>query len=244
MDVNFRGVLAVLRDMNGTLITLRCALVFFCALAGCGGGGGGGSSGGGGGADARSGVRVLHAAIDGLPVDVLSSSAGGPLTSKVFFADTKGYRSLASGAQSVSLVSSLSQNDVVASFDLTSSGDDAYSILLYGSLSGSGLRVNLIKDARPENFAGVLVRFVHGAAGASNIVVSVSGGEGPQTVSLGGVSDYMATAAGSVQITAVRGADGQQLVSMNKALDEGRAYTVLIAGEVGYYTKGVLFLDR
>lgn len=244
MNSTLVGAFAECGVMSRIFLALRCVLVVICTLAGCGGGGGGGSSSGGGGSDARSGVRVLHAAIDGLPVDVLSSAAAGPITSKVFFADTKGYRSLSSGAQSLSLVSSLNLNDVVASFDLTSSGDDAYSILLYGSLSGSGLGVKLIEDATPESFSGALVRFVHGVAGASTIVVTADGAEGPQQVSLGEVSDYMATAAGSVRMTAVRGADGQGLVSVTETLEEGRAYTILIAGEVGYYTKGVLFVDR
>jgi hypothetical protein len=235
----------VIRIIVGKTVAVSAVFALTVGLTACGGGGGGGgSSSGGGGSDSSSGVRVLHAAIDGLPVDVVSSARGGAVTSKIFFADKKGYRGLSSGAQSLSLVSSLNAGDVVASFDVTSSGDDAYSILLYGSLGGSGLRVKLIEDAAPEDFSGALVRFVHGVAGASSVIVNAVGGEGPQQVSLGSVSDYIAVAPGSVRLTASRGADSQRLMSITEDLEEGGAYTVLVAGEAGYYTKGVLFRDR
>jgi hypothetical protein len=45
-------------------------------------------------------------------------------------------------------------------------------------------------------------------------------------------------------LTASRAADGSRLVAITETLEEGRAYTVLVAGETGYYTKGVLFRDR
>jgi hypothetical protein len=238
--LDFSGVIRVSRRV----VTLSSTLVLSFVLTACGGGGGGGSSSGGGGGDSSSGVRVLHAAIDALPVDVLSSAQSSSVTAKVYFADKKGYRRLSSGSQSLSLVSALNTSDVVASFDVTSSGDDAYSILLYGSLNGSGLKAKLLEDAAPEEFSGALVRFVHGVTAASAITVNATGSEGPQQVSLGAVSDYMAVAPGSVRLTASRAADSQRLVSITETLDEGGAYTVLVAGEAGYYTKGVLFRDR
>lgn len=244
MGLGFQGVFAVVQVKMSQGALFSVVFMLACALSACGGGGGGSSSGGGGGSDSSSGVRVLHAAIDGVPVDVISSARNGAVTSKVHFADTKGYRDLPAGGQSLSLVSSLNAGDVVASFNVTSSGDDGYSILLYGSLGGSGLRVKLLEDLVPSDFSGALVRFVHGVAGASGIVVNAVGGEGPQQLSLGGVSDYMAVPAGSVRLTASRAADSQRLMSITETLEEGRAYTVLVAGEAGYYTKGVLFSDR
>jgi hypothetical protein len=166
------------------------------------------------------------------------------VTSKVYFADSKSYRRLTSGPQSLSLVSALNTSDVVASFDVTSSGSDTYSILLYGSLNGNGLRAKLLKDSSPEEFSGALVRFVHGVTGASAITVNATGSEGPQQVSLGAVSEYIPVTPGSIKLTASRAADGSRLVAITETLEEGRAYTVLVAGETGYYTKGVLFRDR
>lgn len=238
------GAQKVIRIKKKLALARSCAFLLVLGFIACGGGGGGGSSSGGGGGDSSSGVRVLHAAVDGLPVDVISSARSGAVTSKVVFADRKSYRNLSSGAQSLSLVSALNAGDVMASFDVTSSGDDAYSILLYGSLSGAGLKARLIEDIVPQGFSGAVVRFVHGAAGASAIVVNAASGEGPQQVSFGGTSDYMPVAPGSVQLSASRAADGQRLVSITETLDEGAAYTVLVAGEVGYYAKGILFRDR
>jgi hypothetical protein len=242
MNNNFSDIFNVIQ-MGRRVLTASAALALSFVLTACGGGGGS-SSGGGGGSDSTSGVRVLHAAIDALPVDVLSSARNGAVSSRVYFADSKGYRGLSSGSQSLSLVSALNSSDVVASFDITSSGDDAYSILLYGSLNGTGLRTKLLQDAAPKEFSGALVRFVHGVAGASTITVDAAGATGPQQVSLGAASDYLAVPPGSIRLTASRAADSQRLVSITETLDEGGAYTVLVAGEAGYYTKGVLFRDR
>jgi len=221
-----------------------CIALFACAaLAGCGGGGSSSGGGGGGGSDSASGVRVLHASIDAVPVDLLSSSRTGAVSSKVVFADQRGYRPLSAGDQTITITRALDAAAVVSSFTVSSSGDDAYSVLLYGSLTGSGLRSVLIQDTPPSDSSGTFVRFVHGADGAAALLVNVSGSTGAQRVAFGQASDYIPAGPGEVRITANRAADGRTLVSMTETLEEGRSYTVLVAGETGYYTKGVLFRD-
>ena len=218
-------------------------------LFACGGGGGGTSSGGSGsggiGSDSNAGVRVLHGAVDGSPVDLLSSLRGGPLETKIHFADSKGYRAIPNGAQTVSITRALNPDTVFGSFPVVSSGKDAYSILLYGDSTTFGVRAKLIEDVVPEGFSGAVVRFVNGATGASSLSINVSGWSGgARTVQFGAASDYIEAPPGVARITANRAADGRAAVALDYTLSARRAYTVLIAGEVGYYTKGVVFVDR
>jgi hypothetical protein len=223
--------------------------VLSCILIACGGGGGGSSSGGTGGGsigrDADTGVRVLHAAIDGTPVDLISSVRSGPLETKIRFVDAKGYRSLPFGEQSISITRALNPDVVLASFPVTSSGNDAYSILLYGDAGTSGLKTKLIKDSPPLFANSAAVRFVNGATAAASLRVNVTGWNGgARVIQFGDASEYAEAPAGVVRVVASRSNDGRVAAVLDYNLLPGRAYTVLIGGEVGYYSKGVVFQDR
>lgn len=220
-----------------------CCVCVLCSLvlAACGGGGGS-STGGDGGSDAY-GVRVLHAAIDGSPVDVRSSLRTEPVLLQAVFAGTKGYRSIPSGEQTLALTKPFSSTDVVASFNTSVGSGDRYSILLYGDNLTFGLRARLITDDVPASINGAAVRVVNGVTGASSLVVTVDPGHVTQ-VGFGENSDYIQTAAGSVHIGAVRSSDGNVVVSTNQTLEEGHAYTLLIAGQIGYYVRSSIFVDK
>lgn len=232
-----------------SLFRFLLSLAFPILLVACGGGSGSSSSGGNGsdsiGSDSNSGIRVLHGAIDGAPVDLRSSLRVGPLETKISFADFKGYRAIPAGEQTVSITRSLAPDTVFGSFPLVSTGNDAYSLLFYGDATTFGLRANLIKDSIPTDFSGAVVRFVNGATGAAALAVDVSGWiGGSRSVKFGGATDYIEAPLGVARITANRGSDGRAAVALDYMLSPGHAYTVLIAGEVGYYSKGIVFQDR
>lgn len=226
--------------------TLVCAFRFAIALTAalsatsCGGGGGGS---GDGGSDSADGVRVLHGSIDAAPVDVISSVASSAVVSQAVFAGSKGYRSVPSGAQVLSVTRALNSGDVIASFNETIAKGGRYSILLYGDGETFGLRTRLIVDEVPASISGVAVRVVNGVTGAASLTVSVSGG-GSEQVGFGQNSKYIETSAGDVTIAASRAADGRPVSSLTRTLQAGRAYTVLVAGEIGYYVKSELFTDK
>jgi len=218
-----------------------------CVLIACGGGGSssGGTGGGSIGRDADTGVRVLHAAIYGTPVDLVSSLRSGPLETKIHFVDSKSYRSLPFGAQTISITRALNPDIVLASFPVTSSGNNAYSLLLFGDAGTSGLKAKLIEDSPPLFANSAAVRFVNGASAATALRVNVTGWNGgARVVSLGGASDYAEAPVGLARITANRSSDGRGAAALDYNLLPGRAYTVLIGGEVGYYSKAVVFQDR
>ncbi len=216
---------------------LLCSLV----LTACGGGGGGSSTGDG--SSDTYGVRVLHAAIDGSPVDVRSSLRSEPVLLQAVFAGTKGYRSIPTGDQTLALTKPFSSTDLIASFNTTAGSRDRYSILLYGDNLTFGLRARLITDDVPASISGSAVRVVNGVTGASSLVVTVEPGRVIQ-VGFGENSEYIQTASGSVHIGASRSADGSVVVSTNQTLEEGHAYTLLIAGQIGYYVRSSLFVDK
>lgn len=221
---------------------LSCVGVVCSLLLSACGGGGGSSSGGEGGSDAY-GVRVLHAAIDGSPVDVRSSLRAEPVLLQAVFAGTKGYRSIPRGEQTLALTRPFSSSDVIASFNTSVGSGDRYSILLYGDNLTFGLRARLIADDVPASITGSAVRVVNGVTGASALVVAVGSGQVTQ-VGFGENSGYIQTASGSVHISASRSADGSAVVSTNRTLEEGRAYTILIAGQIGYYVRSNMFVDK
>lgn len=223
-------------------IGLWCALA---TLAACGGGGGGSGSGGGGGnseGDSSYGVRALHAVIDGAPVDIVSSASSSPLLSRQFFAGEKGYRSLPSAAQTLSLTRTGAPGDVYGSFAVSSENKERYSVLFYGDNSTFGLRSRLIKDEPPSSGGVTSLRVVNGLTRAAEVTVSV-GGAPSEVVTFGQNTMYIPTGGGAVNVSVVRSADGYPVYTGPIELQPGKAYTLLLAGELGYYVKSVLFTD-
>jgi hypothetical protein len=45
-------------------------------------------------------------------------------------------------------------------------------------------------------------------------------------------------------VSTSRIADGQPASSNVLVAEQGKAYTVLVAGEIGYYSKGVIYTDN
>ncbi len=214
-------------------------IILASMLTACGGGGGGG---GGGSAEVGTGIRVLHAAIDVVPVDVISTAAQGVIVSQAVFAASSSYRSLPSGTQVLSLTTAFNSTQVIATFNLDVSSDSRQSIVLYGDNQSRGTETKLLNDQLPESFTGGLIRIVNGATGAS--ALSVSTPTDSLTVDFGASSQYVNATPGVVQVVSRVALDGAIVTTNALTVEEGRAYTVLIAGEVGYYAKGVVFSDN
>jgi hypothetical protein len=130
----------------------------------------------------------------------------------------------------------------MGNFSVAASSKDRYTILLYGDTTTFGLRTRLIKDEIPEMSGNAVLRVINGVTQAANVTVSI--GTAPaQSIAFGGDSGYIATPGGAVNVTAVRSIDGSPLQSGAVTLEAGKAYTLLLAGEVGYFVKSVLFTD-
>jgi hypothetical protein len=131
---------------------------------------------------------------------------------------------------------------VIDTVSVEASSGDRYTILLYGDNANFGLRTKLIKDEIPEAAGNALLRVVNGVTQAADVTVSI-GSSPAQTIAFGGNTDYVATPGGAVNVSAVRATDGSPIQSGPITLEAGKAYTLLLAGEVGYYVKSTLFVD-
>jgi hypothetical protein len=249
------------RDHNRGTVSfalLTAALLLVTTVLTTTGCGGGGSNQGGGG-DNRSnaqsssdpyGVRVMHAAIDAAPVDLISSlNPQSPLIVQEFFAnrkDSSGYRSLPQeGEQTLTLTKHGASSESIASFNISAESSARYSILLYGDLQNFGLKTKLIRDELPaEGEATPYLRVINGVSGAAKINVA-SSSITPLELTTGQASSYLAlNSLGEITITARRSSDGTSLGDATFKAEAGAAYTVLFAGEVGFYTKVLVYRDR
>lgn len=219
------------------------ALAVACSLAACGGGGGGGGSGD---SSSATGVRVLHAAIDGAPVDVLVTGNPAPVSRRAVFALDNKYHALPSGPLNLQLTRTATPGTVIDSFAVTADSESKFSILLYGDNTTFGLRAALLTDETPPDSSAAHVRVVDGVTGAAAISATISSNAGSESVdvSFGQAGEYVPVAAGLVTIRAARAADGRTISSSAVTLESGGAYTYLVAGEVDYFVKGVLLSDN
>jgi hypothetical protein len=214
------------------------SLCLVTVALGCGGGGGGGGGN-------ETGVRVLHAAIDAVPVDLLSTGQGAPLVSGAAFGIASDYSPLPEGTITLGLSRAHSPADVIASHPVTVEAGQRYSVFLYGDNATFGLRSRVLSDAIPEDSSGsALVRIVDGTTGALALRVVNGNGSFHANVEFGGSSDYLPVAPGNVRFQALRAADGRALASAAVELEGGRAYTILFAGEAEYYVKAVVYQDN
>lgn len=222
---------------------LVASLVTLTPLVGCGGGGGGG---GGSSSGSSTGVRVLHAAIDAAPVDVSTLGSTDVISEGNRFAISNFYQDAPKGDQVITILRAKTPSRVVASIPALISSNSKLSVLFYGGIS-DGLQTKLLSDQFPSSFAGALVRVVHGANGAAAVraeITSSGGGTASGDAGYGEATEYLSVPPGVATITSSRIADGRAINSVAIPVEEGRAYTLLLAGEIGYYVKGVLYTDN
>jgi microcystin degradation protein MlrC len=131
---------------------------------------------------------------------------------------------------------------VIDNLSVEAASGDRYSILLYGDNATFGLRTRLLKDEIPNSGGGALLRVVNGVTQAADVTVSI-GSTPSQSITFGGDTGYVSASGGAVNVSVVRTTDGSPIRSGPITLESGRAYTLLLAGEIGYYTKSVLFTD-
>jgi hypothetical protein len=222
------------------------SLLFCAALASSGCSGGGGGASGGSDSGSETGVRVLHAAIDAAPVDVVSSLSAEAVSTGSRFAVGSFYQELPHGAQTVSLRRAGDAGRVIASSSAVVDSSSKLSFFLFGD-SDFGIQSKLLQDSFPEFFQGALLRIVNGTVGAAKINSVVSGSAGsPLAVatSYGTASNYLSVSPGIIAVSSARAADGASVNVTSLVAEEGRAYTLLIAGQVGYFVKGVVYSDK
>lgn len=209
-----------------------CALV---SLSSCGGGGGGGGS-------SSSGVRILHAALDGTPIELTSTGRPGEIAQTNSFGKIVGFSSLPGGAQDLQLYQ---RGDAgpLATVSVEVEKGDRRSILIYEADSSTARRTSLINDIPPELESGMAaVKLVHGVRLSGALTLVVNGTVTALPVSVGQASDYVIVPAGTVTLQAKTGS-GRSLASVSQQATSGNSYTTLFAGEAGYLVLARTFAD-
>lgn len=213
------------------------SLVFICGC-GSGGGDGGGSRG-----SARTGARVLNTAIDLPPVSLSTSAKVGETISTVKFAEATGFAELPEGEQTIS-VQSVDGASGPFKFSVSIQNQDRPQILVYGLRETNGINATLLEFKKleiPDGFAAV--RIAHGAAGAATIQGSVGVSELPAVVSFGSASKYLFVATGTTLVKLTRSADSKVITNQQVQVDNRKAYTFVVSGELDYLVIGSLLED-
>ncbi len=215
---------------------VHCVLVALLVAA-CGGGGGGGSSDG---SSASTGMRVLHGAIDAVPVDLFSDVSGVVQTAR--FGQETRYAELQVGAQNIRLTGALNSSESLFSSPVTVGQNNHLTLLLYGDRGRLGLRTALFTDGLGELGAEMsAVRVIHAVNGPSNIDAVSDAGNLESGIPFGSSSSYAQLPSGARVLT-VRG-NQQTLVNQAVTLEPGKAYTFFVTGEVNYSVHAVLLQD-
>ena len=212
-------------------------------ISSCSGGGGGDSSSSGSdssssGSDTSSsgssgsdvlGFRVLNGAIDAAPVDLVSSIDN--LVQNSIFAQPQGYSQVSSGLHQVSISTSNSPSGPIFSTVLSHESELKQSIILHGDRSNFGLRFFVLTELLPEVPSGrSLVRIIHAATGANQLSLNAA-----TVADFGRASDYMEIGPGQNVLTINRVVDSVLFDTVTLNAESGRAYSIFVAGEFGFF---------
>ncbi len=221
------------------MIVKRWSLKTFCLLlllSGCGGGGGSGEDEG----FSSDGIRIVHGSIEAAPVDLTLDNDG--VVQSARYAEVRGYRALGAGSHSINLVRSRIPSSPLFAGTLTTTGSQKFSLLLFGDRGQFGLKGVLIEDLPPVDIGdSAAIRLIHAAVGAGGVRLEF-GGENLEA-RFGKASEYQVIPAGELNIRALRASDGQFISSTRATTEPGRAYSVLVAGEVDYANHIRIFAD-
>ncbi len=198
------------------------------ALSACSGGGGGG----GDEAAGTRGVRVLHGAIEATPVDLIVDAATSAHTIK--YGEAGGYYELGEGQHLFQLSESKGTPGTLFSRSVTNSGGQKFTLLFYGDRGTFGLRTTLLTESAPEVASGTgLIRVIDGAVGAASLTLSIGGVS--TVANFGGASTYQDLAPAIYPYIIRRTSDGAVVAQGSVLIEEGKAYSIFIGGEVGYF---------
>lgn len=204
------------------------AILLFAA--GCSGGGGGSGESG---SDARTGVRLLHGALEGGPAVLLSDAQPAVVIARAFFAEPSLHVPLAQAPQVVQVARAANHAQSFGSFSIDVAKNQRRTILLYGDQANLGLTASQFTNGEVQLTAEQSgIRVIHAAVGAGQLDVS-AGGAASQAA-FGAASEYLVIPAGSVIAEVRRHADRQILARPELMLEGGAAYSLFVTGEVGY----------
>lgn len=204
--------------------------LLFPMLNACGGGGGSDDTA----SSSPTGVRVLHGAIEGAPVEIFASGDQRALVSAAY--NDASVRVNFPKASELLVTERGNPALVMATHRVEPGWGDRFSVLL----SDDGYRSWVIPDGAGDMPEGMsAIRLVHGVSQSGELAMSIEG-KSSRPVRQGRGSSYLIVEPGVKDIV-VEGT----AVSHKKQieLEAGQSYTFLIGGEAGYLVTSVLSQD-
>ena len=212
-------------------------LIIIFLLSSCSGGGGDDGSSQGSSSTQSSnqssngvvGARVLNGAIDASPVDLVSSLDGLVQTAR--FAQESGFTEISSGIHTINVFRTKSTTSPLSNTAIVQEGNLKHTFVLHGDRGDFGLRVNLFSEQPPSVPSGAsLVRVIHGATGANQLTIN-----SVASAPFGGVSEFIQVSPGQNTLVIQRAVDRVIFDTVSLNAEEGRAYSIFVAGEFGYF---------
>ena len=206
------------------------------SLFSCGGGGGGGGTST---SVPNTGIRIYHGAIDLEPVSLRFTEDQSEFQRVRFMGDLP-YFSLSSGDNAFSLVRFSSLSFPVSSHAVSIEDRSKLALTVCGNTTWLGIQTNLINDAIPDDIGNdqVAVRVINCVAGTSQITASYGGQAITAGTPFNSSSGYKLLSV-SEDTSLIIGS----LFSSFVNLEPGKAQTVFVGGETGFFIKADVYLD-
>lgn len=214
------------------MVILRACIICVVLLAsGCGGGGSGGGS-------TETGIRLLHAAIDAPPLELVLESESPTLLSTTRFLEPGVYAPVNKGPLLLRIRPVLRQTAAVPDLQFEIAASERRTVLIYGDTAALGLRTTLLTDRATEIPSGqAAVRLIDGVTVASALRLEIGSAPISVRAPFGTASDYVMLPAGEVSFRIEREADRRLLGSGSFLASPGQSYSIFAAGEMEYFTQ-------
>lgn len=223
---------------------LQASLTSVIFLISCGGGGGSDSGGTSSGRTSKTGVRIINAAIDAVPLGVFQNEV---FLSKASYLEPSVYTPVTVASSLLKITRGNRSAEVLRQINFQPEDNTEYSLLVLGEGDDSQLDIELIPEPikRPEKGFG-RIRFVNGLIGANNAVCTITDALTSNTLSspYAVLSDTLEIPSGIKTFT-VNPSSGARQTATFELADRGELLIVLAGkNELGFSTlKAISDLD-
>ena len=176
------------------------------------------------------------------------SSLDGNVQDSIF-AEPNGYNSqISTGLHAISIFARSNSVTPIFTTGISHQPELKHSFILHGDRGDFGLNFSVISEIVPTVPEGQsLVRVIHAATGASQLSVNTSAVlsvSNSAIAGFGGASEYVVINPGQNSIVINRVADLALFDTVSLNAESGKAYSIFVAGEFGYFVTSRVLLEN
>lgn len=213
-------------------------------LSSCSGGGSGGSDGSSSGRTNKTGVRVVNASIDSVPLGIFQNEL---FLSKTNYLEQSEFIPITVASSILKVTRGTRANEVIRQLNFQPSSDLEYTVLVLGEGDDNALDIELVSEPilRPKSGLG-RVTFVNALIGANNAKCTISDATSQNTLqsAYGVLSNSIEVASGIKTFTVESSSGNREVATLN--LEDRGELLIILAGktELGFSTlKAITDLD-